>query len=233
MKKAAIIVAGGFGTRIGGDVPKQFQHIGGKPIVLWALEAFYNFDPEITLILVIPSQHFNSWEIIQQEFNPPFKVTLVKGGDERFYSVQNGISALGDEELIAIHDGVRPFIDNVTIRRCFEAADKTGTAVPVIESVDSIRLLTPDGSRPLKRRDVKRVQTPQIFKREVLLKGYSQPYKDVFTDDASVIEVAGNRITLIEGNKLNLKITTPEELMLASIIAEKWPPKVSDLAVEQ
>jgi 4-diphosphocytidyl-2-methyl-D-erithritol synthase len=222
MKKAAIIVAGGFGSRIGGDIPKQFQLIGGKPIVLWALEAFYRFDPEMTLILVIPSQHFSSWESIKNEFNPPYSVTLVKGGEERFYSVQNGISALGDEELIAIHDGVRPFIDEVTIRRCFEAADKTGTAVPVIESVDSIRLLTPDGSRPLKRKDVKRVQTPQIFKRDVLIKGYSQPYKDVFTDDASVIEVSGTKITLIEGNKMNIKITTPDELLMASIVAEKW-----------
>ena len=104
MKKAAIIVAGGFGSRIGGDIPKQFQLIGGKPIVLWALEAFYRFDPEMTLILVIPSQHFSSWESIKNEFNPPYSVTLVKGGEERFYSVQNGISALGDEELIAIHE---------------------------------------------------------------------------------------------------------------------------------
>ena len=126
------------------------------------------------------------------------------------------------DDIIAIHDGVRPFIDLVTITRCFDAAHKTGTAIPVIESVDSIRLLIQDGSRPLKRRDVKRVQTPQVFRREVIQKAYSQPYKEGFTDEATICEMAGFKITLIEGNKLNLKITTPEDMMLADIIANNW-----------
>ncbi len=222
MKSAAIIVAGGSGIRMGGEIPKQFQQIGGKPIVLWSLEAFYNYDPEIHLILVIPQNHIELWESLQSEFKPTFKVTVVTGGEERYHSVQQGLSVITDEDIVAIHDGVRPFIDRTTINRCFEAAHKTGTAIPVIESVDSIRLLIPDGSRPLKRRDVKRVQTPQVFRREVIQKAYSQPFKEGFTDEATVCEMAGFKITLIEGNKLNLKITTPEDMILAAIIATTW-----------
>ena len=220
MKKAAIVVAGGTGTRMGGEVPKQFQLIGNKPIVLWSLEAFYNYDPEIHLILVIPNAHFDLWEKLKEEFKPAFSVTVVTGGEERYHSVQQGLAAITDEEIVAIHDGVRPFIDKGTITRCFDSAYKTGSAIPVIESVDSIRLLLPDGgSRPLKRRDVKRVQTPQVFRREVIQKAYNQPYKDVFTDEASVCEVAGFKITLVEGSTLNLKITTPEDMILAAVIA--------------
>ncbi|SDD35173.1 2-C-methyl-D-erythritol 4-phosphate cytidylyltransferase [Williamwhitmania taraxaci] len=222
MKKAAIIVAGGSGIRMGGEVPKQFQLIGGKPVVLWSLTAFYNFDPEIHLILVLPQEHIDLWERLREEFKPAFSVTVVAGGAERYHSVQNGLTAITDEDIIAIHDGVRPFIDSVMINRCFDAAHKTGTAIPVIESVDSIRILIPDGSRPLKRRDVKRVQTPQVFRREVIQKAYSQLYKDCFTDEATVCEMAGFKTTLIEGNKLNLKITTPEDMMLADIIASRW-----------
>ena len=222
MKKAAIIVAGGSGIRMGGEVPKQFRLIGGKPVVMWSLTAFYNYDPEIHLILVIPQVHIDLWEKLREEFKPAFNVTVVAGGEERYHSVQNGLKAITDEDIIAIHDGVRPFIDSVTINRCFDAAHKTGTAIPVIESVDSIRLLIQDGSRPLKRRDVKRVQTPQVFRREVIQKAYSQPYKEGFTDEATICEMAGFKITLIEGNKLNLKITTPEDMMLADIIANNW-----------
>jgi len=220
MKKAAIIVAGGSGSRMGGEVPKQFQLIGNKPVVLWSLAAFYNYDPKIHLILVIPQDHFSLWETLREEFKPAFNVTLVAGGEERYHSVQNGLKAITDEDIIAIHDGVRPFIDLVTITRCFDAAHKTGTAIPVIESVDSIRLLIPDGSRPLKRRDVKRVQTPQVFRREVIQKAYSQSFKDGFTDEATVCEMSGCKVTLVEGSKLNLKITTPEDMMLAEIVAK-------------
>jgi len=222
MKKAAIIVAGGSGSRMGGEVPKQFQLIGSKPIVLWSLDAFYSYDPEIHLILVIPQDHIELWDTLKSTYKLAYNVTVVTGGEERYHSVQQGLSVITDEDIIAIHDGVRPFIDQVTINRCFEAAHKTGSAIPVIESVDSIRLLIPDGSRPLKRRDVKRVQTPQVFRREVIQKAYSQIFKDSFTDEATVCEMAGFKITLIEGNKLNLKITTPEDMILAAIIATTW-----------
>lgn len=214
-KKIAIIVAGGKGERMNAAIPKQFLELQGKPILMHTIERFHAFDKEMQIILVLPSSQFEFWDKLCEKYNFQIKHQLVEGGDARFYSVKNALDTINQESLIAIHDGVRPLIDSGTIERCFAEAERSGAAIPVIDLVDSIRKIMAEKSKAVNRCDYKLVQTPQVFKSEVILEGYRQEFSETFTDDASVAETAGYSVNLVEGTRENIKITTPLDLKLA------------------
>jgi len=215
IKKIAIIVAGGKGMRMHSDLPKQFIELKGKPILMHTLEVFHRYDALIQLILVLPSEQIETWKELcnKYSFNLPHRI--VTGGVTRFNSVKNGLEVITEPALIAVHDGVRPFVSIETIARCFKEAEINGTAVPVVELVDSIRQITENGSKSVNRSTYKLVQTPQVFQSEILKKAYNQEFSLLFTDDASVVESTGAEIRLVEGNRENIKITTGFDLELA------------------
>ena len=221
--KIAIIVAGGKGTRMQADIPKQFIEIHGKPVLMHTLEAFHRYDDSIQLILVLPASQLNAWKklCLKHAFLLPHQI--VSGGETRYNSVLNGLSEIKTPALIAVHDGVRPFVSNGTIKRCFDEAEKHGSAIPVIDIVDSIRQITKTGSQSVDRTNYKLVQTPQVFDSEILKKAYEQDFSTLFTDDASVVEALGLKITLVEGNRENIKITTAFDLILAETVISSGP----------
>ncbi len=214
-KKTAIIVAGGKGERMNAAIPKQFLELNGKPILMHTIECFHAFDAEMQIIVVLPSSQFEFWDELCKKHNFQIKHQLVAGGDARFYSVKNALDTISEESLIAIHDGVRPLIDSSTIERCFAEAERSGAAIPVIDLIDSIRKIKADKSKAVNRSDYKLVQTPQVFKSEIILKSYEQNFNEAFTDDASVVEAAGFSVNLVEGTRENIKITTALDLKLA------------------
>jgi 2-C-methyl-D-erythritol 4-phosphate cytidylyltransferase len=223
MKKAAILVAGGRGTRLGGPISKQYLALGGKPVLMHTLEVFHNADPQMDLILVIPSGDFEYWEKLRIEYGFELPHRLVAGGDSRFQSVRNGINALGpDTDLVAIHDGVRPFVDQEVIKESFLQAEKTGSGVAVISLKDSLRKLDDDGKSFAKERSFYRlVQTPQTFQVNKIKKAFLAEEIPQFTDDATVYEHQGWQVTLIPGNPENIKITTPEDLEYAEFLLSR------------
>ena len=237
MNPAVIIVAGGKGLRMGGDLPKQFLPIGGRPVLMHTLEIFERAIPGIQLILVLPHDQQDFWRDLchQHAFTLPH--TIVDGGETRFHSVKNGIESLlslnpHPSSLVGVHDGVRPFVSVDVIRRCYEAAAKHAAVVPVIPIVETVRQLTsqPSSLNPhpsslisqpsitLDRSRLRLVQTPQVFSLDLLLRAYEQTYCEAFTDDASVVEAMGQRVTLVEGNRENIKITTPFDLAIAKAL---------------
>jgi 2-C-methyl-D-erythritol 4-phosphate cytidylyltransferase len=218
MKLYAVIVAGGHGKRMGSELPKQYLELAGKPVLMRTLERFKAFDESIELITVLPENQLRFWAELQKKYSFDIPHTIVKGGKARFYSVRNGLNFVVVPGLVAIHDGVRPFVSIDTIKRCFQMAEKLGNAVPVISPTESMRVLTETGSKPVNRMNVKIVQTPQVFNAEIIKKAYRQDYLPEFTDDASVLEKTGVKINLIEGNRENIKITTPEDLVISSAL---------------
>lgn len=219
MKRQVIVVAGGKGVRMGTELPKQFLPVGGRPVLMHTLERFYRYDPEINLILVLPREQQTYWRelCVQKGFSVPYR--LADGGKTRFHSVLNGLKLTDTDGLIGVHDGVRPFVSVEVIERCFREAELTGTAVPVIGLVDSLRHLLPEGSSVVADRSLYRlVQTPQVFRATLLHKAYEQPFTASFTDDASVVESMDQVVTLVEGNRENIKITTPLDLKLAELL---------------
>ncbi|MBK8805459.1 MAG: 2-C-methyl-D-erythritol 4-phosphate cytidylyltransferase [Bacteroidales bacterium] len=213
----ALIVAGGAGLRMGSDIPKQFLELHSKPILMHTINAFYTYDALVKIIVVLPNEQIDFWKHLYEKHNFSIKHELVAGGSERFYSVKNGLAAISDKNsLVAIHDGVRPLVSGNTLSRCFETAKKYNVAIPVIDSVDSIRYIENNESKALERSRVKLVQTPQVFNTEMIKLAYEQAYSQEFTDDASVFENAGNQVHLVEGNSENLKITKPHDLQYAS-----------------
>jgi 2-C-methyl-D-erythritol 4-phosphate cytidylyltransferase len=216
-QKIAIIVAGGKGERMNAGIPKQFLEIQGKPILMHTLEAFYRFETEMKLILVLPAAQISFWENLCENHNFTFPHQIVEGGNARFYSVKNALEAIQTPSLVAVHDGVRPLVSMETIARCFDAAEKLDAAIPVVDLVDSIRQLTDNGSRSVDRNAYKLVQTPQVFDGELLKKAYEQEFSTLFTDDASVVEAMGKHVQLVEGNRENIKITTEFDLKIAEI----------------
>jgi len=214
MQRTAILVAGGKGTRMGGDLPKQFIVINGLPILGHTLQRFAQFDPAMELIVVLPVDWVSFWAEEQTKYALP-KHTVVEGGQARFYSVLNGIKAVSNaSELIAVHDAVRPCVSLGTIERCFAKASQSGAAVPVVKMVNSLRKLNQEGTISVDRSDYRSVQTPQVFQAELLKVSYSQPFATDFTDDASVVERAGHGVNLVEGNPENVKATNPQDLVL-------------------
>jgi 2-C-methyl-D-erythritol 4-phosphate cytidylyltransferase len=218
MKLYAVIVAGGHGKRMGSELPKQYLELAGKPVLMRTLERFKAFDESIELITVLPENQLRFWAELQKKYSFNIPHTIVKGGKARFYSVRNGLNFVDVPGLVAIHDGVRPFVSIDTIKRCFQMAEKLGNAVPVISPNESMRVLTETGSKPVNRLNVKIVQTPQVFNAGIIKKAYRQDYLPEFTDDASVLEKTGVKINLIEGNRENIKITTPEDLVISSAL---------------
>jgi 2-C-methyl-D-erythritol 4-phosphate cytidylyltransferase len=224
--RGIIIVAGGKGMRMGADIPKQFIPVGGKPILMRTLEKFYAFDSNMQIVLVLPVFMQDYWASLCDEYDFAVPYVLADGGETRFHSVFNGLQKIGAEcTVIGVHDGVRPFVSIKVIEDCYSMAAERGTAVPVIGVVETVRRVEQkDGavlSVTVPRDDYKLVQTPQVFDSSLLRKAYSQPYKDFFTDDASVVEAYGEEINLVEGNKENIKITTPFDLRLAEILCEE------------
>ena len=222
MSDYAIIVAGGKGLRMGADLPKQFLPIGGRPVLMHTLEAFERAIPGITLVLVLPHDQQDFWRDLCRQHAFTLPHTIVDGGRTRFHSVLNGLksltASLGADSLVAVHDGVRPFVSVDVIRRCYEAAREHGAAIPVVPVVETVRQLNPPSSTTLDRSLLRLVQTPQVFRLDLLCRAYEQPYRDAFTDDASVVEALGHPITLVEGNRENIKITTPFDLTVAEAL---------------
>ena len=218
MERYAILVAGGKGLRMGGDIPKQFLPIGGKPVLMRTIEVFRQAYPDIHIILVLPAPQQEYWQQLCREyaFGIPFRIA--DGGETRFHSVSNGLKLVPDdaEGIVGVHDGVRPFVSVETIRRCYDEAVERGAVVPVVSVVETVRQLREDGTSVTVPRDAyKLVQTPQTFRVSLLKEAYRQPYIPAFTDDASVVEALGKPVHLVEGNRENIKITTPADIRFA------------------
>ena len=221
MKREVIIVAGGSGKRMGSEVPKQFILLAGKPILMHTMLRFWEFDNRIKQIVVLPSNQIEHWQTLCKEHNFEVPHQIVKGGEERFFSVKNAVEIIDPNALVAIHDGVRPLVNNKTIHRCFLAAEMYGVAIPTLPIKESLRIIDGTKSMAVNRSNYCNVQTPQVFKGGLLREGYEQQYNISFTDDASVVEQLGYSPYLIEGNIENIKITTPLDLKLATIILEE------------
>lgn len=218
MKAYAVIVAGGKGLRMGGDVPKQFLPIGGKPVLMHTIEAFRRALDDVEIVLVLPAEQHDYWQKLCKDYKFHSPELIAKGGETRFHSVKNGLALLPNdiEAVVGVHDGVRPFVSKETIRRCFAAAAEGKAVVPVVAVVETVRQILPDGKSVTRPRDEYRlVQTPQTFPLALLKEAYQQPFSDAFTDDASVVEALGKDIVMIEGNRENIKITTPSDLRIA------------------
>lgn len=203
---------------MGSDLPKQFLCIGGKPILMHTLEAFRRFDEAMQLILVLPRDHQPLWHTLCEKHAFSLPYLLADGGETRFHSVKNGLALITGEGVVAIHDGVRPFVSSEVLHRCFTTAATHHAVLPVIPIVDTVRELTVEGSRTVDRNAYKLVQTPQVFDVTLLKTAYEQPFTPFFTDDASVVESLGRTITLVEGNRENIKITTPFDLKIAEAL---------------
>lgn len=223
MNKAAILVAGGKGLRMGGPVAKQYLPIAGKPVLMHTLAVFFKIDPQIHLILVLPASDFEFWKSLCEanQFVIPHK--LVAGGNTRFQSVRNGLEALPfSSGLVAIHDGVRPFVKPEVIENSFDEAENSGSAIAVVNLKDSIRKVTDDGNSTFQERQYFRlVQTPQTFQIEKIKKAFEVTELPQFTDDATVYEHQGWQVSLIQGNLENIKITTPEDMEYGEYLASK------------
>ena len=213
-----VIVAGGSGKRMGAEIPKQFLELAGRPVLMHAIERFKSYNQEIENITVLPENQLRFWIELQKKHSFSILHTLVKGGSNRFYSVRNGLKFVNSPGLVAIHDGVRPFVSLDTIRRCFDTAEKLGNAIPAISPTESLRIMTEQGSLPVNRLTVKQIQTPQVFNAALIKKAYLQEYDQEFTDDATVLEKTGEKINLIEGNRENIKITNPEDLLISTAL---------------
>lgn len=222
MMKSVIIVAGGSGLRMKTKMPKQFLPLRGRPVLMYTLEAFHQYDSSINLILVLPSAYRNDWEELCSRHHFTLEHQIVEGGATRYHSVVNGL-AIAPDGLIAVHDGVRPFVSTDVIDACFKTAAIAGAAIPVIEVVDTVRELTRESSRTVDRNRYRLVQTPQVFTSDLLRQAYNQPYNDTFTDDASVVEAYGHAVTLVEGSRMNIKLTTPFDFILAETIIDHQP----------
>lgn len=215
MKAYAIIVAGGKGLRMGGDIPKQFLPIGGKPVLMQTIEAFRNALNDVHIVLVLPADQHDYWLKLCKDYGFHSPELIAKGGETRFHSVKNGLALLPDDEdaVVGVHDGVRPFVSKETIQRCFAAAAEGKAVVPVVPVVETVRQVLPNGKSITRPRDEYRlVQTPQTFPLALLKEAYQQPYSEAFTDDASVVEAMGKEIEMVEGNRENIKLTTPSDL---------------------
>jgi 2-C-methyl-D-erythritol 4-phosphate cytidylyltransferase len=215
-----IIVAGGKGLRMGTDIPKQFLPIGGKPVLMRTLERFREYSKELQIILVLPKAQQDYWHQLCKEYHFNVKYMLADGGETRFHSVQNGLALVPDdaEGVVGVHDGVRPFPSVDVIRNCYKAAQEKKAVIPVIPVVETLRHIT-EGTKP--RGEYRLVQTPQCFDIQLLKAANKQPYNDGFTDDASVVEAFGFDVTLVEGNRENIKITTPFDMTIAEALLQK------------
>jgi 2-C-methyl-D-erythritol 4-phosphate cytidylyltransferase len=219
-----IIVAGGKGLRMGTDIPKQFLPIGGKPVLMRTLERFRTYSPTLQIILVLPKAQQDYWQQLCRDYYFRVDYLLADGGETRFHSVQHGLALIPDdaEGVVGVHDGVRPFPSIDVIRRCYETARTAKAVIPVIPVVETVRHISKDDRTTVTvpRDEYRLVQTPQCFDIQLLKAANRQPYNDGFTDDASVVEAYGFDVTLVEGNRENIKITTPYDLTVAEAVIQ-------------
>jgi len=222
MKKYAVIVAAGSGLRMGSILPKQFLPIHNWPILWYTMQVFLKSYKDIQIILVLPAEYYDAGRAICDEMNPQHPILTIAGGESRFHSVQKGLSLVNESSVVFVHDAVRCLLSPSLIHHCFDEALKYGSAIPCIESRDSVRILTDTGHTSLKRTDIKLVQTPQTFLSDLICPAYEVVYQEGFTDDASVLEAAGHTVHIVEGEINNIKITTPLDLAIAEKLLE--PP---------
>lgn len=219
-----IIVAGGKGMRMGSELPKQFIPVAGKPVLMRTIERFYQYSHDLNIIVVLPQSQQSFWSNLCRQYHFSIHHTIVNGGDTRFASSKNGLSAIpaNTKGLVAIHDGVRPFVSADVIGRCFDKARNSGAAIPTIPVIDTLRQVNiKNGDTVTVDRSLFRaVQTPQVFDITLACRAFSQSYRDSFTDDASVIENLGVKISMVEGNRENIKLTTPFDLKIAEVLSE-------------
>ena len=215
---AVVVVAGGSGRRMGGTVPKQYLKLKGKAVLIHTLERFYAFDPQIKMVVVLAADHLGLWDKIASSSEVARFTEVVIGGETRHNSVRNGLKMIPDSCLVGIHDAVRPLVSQETIKRCYSAARESGSGIPVMEMEESVRMLHAGGSENLVRANLRRVQTPQVFRSEQIREAYDACDKTSLTDDASVYEALHGQVTLVPGNPENIKITKAIDLELASLI---------------
>lgn len=215
MKKTAVIVAGGSGSRMNSNLPKQFLLLKGKPVLYYTLQAFLQAYDDLNIILVLPEEYIAAGQEIIDAFFDYNRIKITEGGRTRFHSVQNGLALIEEECIVFVHDGVRCLLSEDLIHRCFDAAMEFGSAVPVVDCKDSVRIVKDDNSEVLDRERIKLVQTPQTFHSKILLPAFKIDFKDKFTDEATVMEAFGLKVHLIAGEENNIKITRPTDLLIA------------------
>ncbi len=227
MNRTVIIVAGGAGRRMKLDVPKQFALLAGIPILMHTIKLFYSYSTDLEIIVALPEQYADYWNELCAKFQFKICHKIALGGETRFHTVKNSLLLSVKKELIAIHDGVRPFVSKETIERCYRLAENKGTAVPCVPIPESIRMVQGNNNFPANRDQYRLIQTPQVFQWPILNKAYEQSYSIEFTDDASVVEKAGFPIYLTEGNYENIKITTPADLVFAEALMKRQRENLS------
>jgi len=225
IRDTVIIVAGGTGRRMGGGLPKQFLLLDGVPVLWRTLQAFHRYDPSLELIVVIHPAWQEHWQRLAATLSPSLAYRLTTGGETRFHSVQRGLALARDEGLIAVHDASRPLVSPALLDRLFGAARRHGNAVPAVAVTDSLREITGDTSRPADRERFRAIQTPQIFPAKTLKEAFRQDYRPAFTDEATVVETLGTTIHLVEGERENIKITTPFDLKVATLLLKEREQK--------
>ncbi|MDR3093129.1 MAG: 2-C-methyl-D-erythritol 4-phosphate cytidylyltransferase [Bacteroidales bacterium] len=217
-QKYALLVAGGSGLRMQSDIPKQFMELCGLPVLMHTIRLFRSYDADIPILVVLPALQISQWEQLCSHYCFSTPHQIVAGGETRFHSVKNGLATLPAEGWVAIHDGVRPLTSHATISACFRDAERYGNAIPSISVVDTVRETTGDNSHALNRYRLRLIQTPQVFDLALIQEAYRQDFFPEFTDDASVLEKAGHIIHLTEGNRENIKITTPLDMKVAEAV---------------
>lgn len=220
MKKYAIIVAGGAGVRMGGNTPKQFMLLKDKPVLYYTLKVFLEAYTDLQIILVLPVDYTDMGQEIIDAYFDKDRIKITAGGDTRFQSVKNGLGLVEGESIVFVHDGVRCLLTKDLIYRCYQLAVETGTAIPAVVSKDSIRLITEEGNTAFDRNKVMLIQTPQTFHSKIIVPAFQIDYKDKFTDEATVAESYGMKVSLVEGEENNIKITRPVDLLIAERIIE-------------
>ena len=218
MKKYAVLVAGGTGTRMKSSTPKQFLEINGNPLLYYTIDTFLKAFSDINIIIVLPNEHIQNWRTTINNYFPKTDIQLIQGGDTRFQSVKNGLSLIKEESIIFVHDAVRCLLSKALIIRCYESAVAFGSAIPAINSKDSVRVVENGISKAVNRDTVKLIQTPQTFRSDILLNAFKNEYNTAFTDEASVVEFAGLQVNVMEGEESNIKITHPIDLFIAEKI---------------
>jgi 2-C-methyl-D-erythritol 4-phosphate cytidylyltransferase len=221
VKKFVLMMAGGSGSRMNNNIPKQFVELNGKPVIMHTFQVFYDFDPTINFILVLPEQQVECWKQLCEKHNFCIPHEIAFGGETRFFSVKNGLEKISGDGIVFIHDSVRPLVSVKTIENCLAKTLEKGNALPVVAVTESVRKVKKDSSKAVDRNNYKLVQTPQTFKVDQIKKAYLQTFSEHFTDDASVLENTGEKIHLVDGNHENIKITYPQDLTIAEALLKK------------
>lgn len=221
MKKYAVIVAGGSGQRMGSKVPKQFLLLKGKPLLQYTIQAFLRAYNDVQIILVLPEHQFDYGEQIVKEMSLQEKIQIIAGGPTRFHSVKSGLTLVTHPSIVFVHDAVRCLVSVSLIQNCYQQALEMGSAIPAVAATDSIRIEEGTSHTVVDRNKIRIIQTPQTFGSQILLKAFDQQYSEAFTDEATVVEAAGNKVFLIEGEHNNLKVTRPLDLHIAKKLLEE------------